>query len=135
MDIGYLLHIGMDDPNVILKFQLLMNADVFTIINKLFLDIQNSIRKGVAALNFDVDQYALDIHFFVKLSAGRRADYKSIGDVTNIVSEYAIKHSTTRWVTLRKVIVWLIEQHENLNEHFLKFSSKDNSFSRCKKTN
>ena len=97
--------------------------------------VHNSFRKGVAALNFDVDQYALDIHFFVKLSAGRRADYKSIGDVTNIVSEYAIKHSTTRWVTLRKVIVWLIEQHENLNEHFLKFPSKDNSFSRCKKTN
>ena len=98
--------------NVVQK--LLINADVFTNINKLFLDIggtcplhvvQNSFRKGVAALNFDVDQYALDIHFFVKLSAGRRADYKSIGDVTNIVSEYAIKHSTTRWVTLRKVIV------------------------------
>ena len=66
VDINYLLHIGMGDPNVILKFQLLMNADVFTIINKLFLDIQNSIRKGVAALNFDVDQYALDIQFFFK---------------------------------------------------------------------
>ena len=80
-------------------------------------------------------EYALDIHFFVKLSAGRRADYKSIVDVTNIVSEYAIKHSTTRWVTLRKVIVWFIEQHEKLNEHILKFSSKDNGFSRYKKTN
>ena len=67
--------------------------------------VHNSFRKGVAALNFDVDQYALDIHFFVKLSAGRRADYKSIGEVTNIVSEYAIKDSTTRWVTLPKVIV------------------------------
>ena len=71
--------------NVVQK--LLINADVFTNINKLFLDIggtcplhvvQNSFRKGVAALNFDVDQYALT-HFFFKLSAGRKAAYKSIG--------------------------------------------------------
>ena len=42
-----------------------MNADVLTNINKLFLDIgtrplhvvHNSFRKGVTALNFDVDQY------------------------------------------------------------------------------
>ena len=104
----------MDGPNVNLKFQkLLMNADVLTNINKLFLDIgtcplhvvHNSFCKGVADLNFDVDQYALDIHFFFKLSAGQRADYKSIGDVTNIVSEYTMKHSTARWVTVGKVIV------------------------------
>ena len=31
MDINYLLHIGMDGPNINLKFQkLLVNADVFT---------------------------------------------------------------------------------------------------------
>ena len=124
---NYLLHIGMDGPNVNLKFQkLLMNNDVLTNINKLFLDIdtcplhvvQNSFRKWVAALNFGVGQYALNIYFFFKLSAGRRADDKFIGDVTNIVSEYAMKHSTTRWVTLRKVVVRLTEQHENLKEYF-----------------
>ena len=49
------------------------------------------------------------------------------------VSEYAIKHSTARWVTLRKVEVRLIEQHENLKEYFLIFFSKDSSFSRCKR--
>ena len=65
----------MDNPNVNLKFQkLLINADVLTNIIKLFLDIgtcslhvvHNSFRKGVAALNFNVDQYALDTHFFSK---------------------------------------------------------------------
>ena len=58
---NYLLHIGMGDPIVNLKFQnLLMNADVLTNINKLFLDIgacwlhvvHNSFCKGVVALNF-----------------------------------------------------------------------------------
>ena len=143
MDINYLLHIGIEGPNVNLKFQkLLMNADVLTNINKLFLDIgtcplhvvHNSFRKGVAALNFDVDQYALDIHFFFKLSAGRRADYKSIGDVTNIVSEYAMNHSTTRWVTLRKVMVRLIEQHKNLKNVFKNFLPKTTGFRDVKKT-
>ena len=47
--------------------------------------LYNSFCKGVAALNFDVDQYALDIPFFFKFSAEQRADYKSVGDVTNIV--------------------------------------------------
>ena len=91
-----------------------MNADVLTNINKLFLDIgtcplhvvHNSFCKGVAALNFDVDQYARDMH--LKLSAGWRADYKSIGDVPNIVSEYAMKHTTTRWSHFKKFLLeWL----------------------------
>ena len=125
LDINYLLHIATDGPNVKLKFQkLLMNANILTNINKLLLDIDgcplyvvhNSFCKGVAALNFDVDQYALDIQLCSKLSAGLRADYKSVGDVTNIVSEYAMKHSTTRWVTLRKVVVRLFEQNENLKD-------------------
>ena len=119
-----------------------MNADVLTNINKLFLDIgtcplhvaHNSFHKGVAALSFDVDEYALDIHFFFKLSAGQRAEYKSIGDVTNIVSEYAMKHSWTRWVTLRKVVAWLIEQQENLKEYFYNFFPKITGFRDVKKT-
>ena len=64
MDINYLLHIATDGPNVKLKFQkLLMNANILIHMNKLLLDIDecplyvvhNSFRKGVAALNFDVE--------------------------------------------------------------------------------
>ena len=40
--------------------------------------------------------------------------------VTNIVSHYAQKHVSTRWVTL-KVVVRLLEQHENLKEYFLTY--------------
>ena len=61
---------------------------------------------------------ALDIHFFSKLSAGQRAGYKSIGGDTNIVSEYAMKHSTTIWVTIRKVVARRTESLENLKEYF-----------------
>ena len=72
--------------------------------------------------------------FFFNLSAGWRVDDNSIDDVTNIVSEYPMKHSTTRWVTLGKVVVWLIEQHENLKEYFLNFLPKATGFRDVKKT-
>ena len=48
--------------------------------------------------------------------------------ITDIVAEYALKHSTTRSVTLRKVLVRLIEQHDNLKEYFLTFLHTTCSF-------
>ena len=49
------------------------------------------------------------------------------------VPEYAMKHSTTRWFTLRKIVVQLVEQHENLKEYFLNFLPETTGFSRCKR--
>ena len=43
---------------------------------------------------------------------------KNIGNVANIVSECAIKHSTARWVTLQKILVELIEPPENMKGCF-----------------
>ena len=43
-------------------------------------------KKGVSSFEFNVDQFALDIHFFFKLSAERRADYKSMVDITDVVA-------------------------------------------------
>ena len=103
----------MDGPSVNLTFEKLLIDQL----NKLILQIgtcplhivHNSFRYGILALSFDVDRYALDIHFFFNLCAGRRADYKKIESVTNIVLHYAQKHVSTRWVTLKKVVVRLLE--------------------------
>ena len=84
--------------------------------------------EGVSSLRFNVDQFILDIHFFFKLSAGRRADYQKISEVTDIVAEYALKHSTTRWVTLRRVLVRLIEQYKNLKQFLLVFLPSASTF-------
>ena len=111
----------MDGPNVNKKFQRLLLESSY-LENTTFLDVvHNAFRKGVRSLRFNVDQFTLDINFFFKLSAGRRADYQKISEVTDIVAEYALKHSTTRWVTLRGVLVRLIEQYENLKQYFLVF--------------
>ena len=137
LDVKFMLHLGMDGPNVNLKFQrLLLQSSLLVEAQTSFLDIgscplhivHNAFRKGVSQLKFNVDQFALDIHFFFKLSAARRADYKSMVEFTDIVSEYALKHSTTRWVTMRKVVVRLIEQYDNLKEYFLTFLPTTSSF-------
>ena len=111
----------MDGPNVNKKFQRLLLESSY-LENTTFLDVgtcplhivHNAFRKGVSSLRFNVDQFALYINLFFKLSAGRRADYQKISQVTDIVAEYALKHSTTRWVTLRRVLVRFVTQYENL---------------------
>ena len=110
--------IEWNGPNVNKKFQRLLLESSY-LENTTFLDVGTcplhivhmAFRKGVSALWFNVDQFALDIDFFFKLSAGRRANYQKISEVTNIVAEYALKHNTTRWVTLRRVLVRLIEYY------------------------
>ena len=135
LDVKYMVHLRMDGPNVNKTFQsLLLTSD--SLGKTSFLDIgtctlhivHNAFRNGVSSLKFDVDQFALDIHFFFKLSAGRRADYDKISDITDVVAQYALKHSTTRWVTLRKVLVRLIEQYKNIKEYFLSFLPTTSTF-------
>ena len=130
LNLKFLLHIGMDGPNVNLKFEKLLSQSLALVkYDTKFLKtgtcplhiVHNSFRKGVTSLKFDIDQYAIDIHFFFKMSAARRADYKDVVAVTNVVAEYVQKHSATRWVTVRKVVVRLIEQHRNLCHYFLTF--------------
>ena len=48
--------------------------------------------------------------------------------ITDVVAEYALKHSTARWVTLQKVLVRLIEQYDNLKEYFFTFLPTTSSF-------
>ena len=111
LDINFMLHLGMDEPNVNKKFQRLL-LESSHLDKTTFLDVgtcplpvvRNAFRKGVSSLRFNVDQFALYIHLFFKLSAGSRADYQKISEVTDIVAKCALKHSTTRWVTLRRVL-------------------------------
>ena len=57
----------------------------------------NAFRKGISSLACNMDQFAVDfLFFFFKLSATHEADYKSMGKITDVVAEYALKHSTTR---------------------------------------
>ena len=122
LDNNFMLHLGMDGANVNKKYRCLLLKSSY-LEKQLFFDVGTCplhlVR--VSSLRFNVDQFALDIHFFFKPSAGRRTDYQKISEVTDIVSEYALKHCTTRWETLQRVLVRLIEQYDNLNQYFLVF--------------
>ena len=45
-------------------------------------------------------------------------------EIIDLVVQYAIKHSSTRWVRLKHVAVRLSEQWENINNYFLVLLSK-----------
>ena len=133
LDVKFMLHLGIDGPNANLKFQkLLLQSHLLAEEQTTFSGIivcplhviHSAFRKDDSSLEFNVDQFALEIYFFFKLSAERRADYKSMVDITDPAAEYYLKNSTTRWVILRKVLLRLIQQYDNLKEHFLAFLPK-----------
>ena len=131
-----MLHIGMDGPSVNLKFEdLLKSSPHIKSLGTTILSIgtcplhivHNALRAGVNASNFNVDSFIIDVNFFFKLSAARRADYR-MQKCTDVISHFIQKHSNTRWVTLRKICVKGLEQYQNLREYFLKFLPKTSTF-------
>ena len=56
-------------------------------------------------IDFDFKQFMVDINAFFKLSSARREDYSKLEEITELPPHFFLKHSYTRWVTLKKVIV------------------------------
>ena len=72
-DIKFMLHLGKDGPSVSLKFQtLILQSNLLAEAKSTFLNIgtcplhivHNVFRKGVSSLACNMDQFAVDIHFF-----------------------------------------------------------------------
>ena len=70
--------------------------------------------------NVNIDQFAIDLHFFFKLSTARREDYRGVSELTDVTTHYVINHCQSRWLSLDKVLLRIIKQYENLKEYFLK---------------
>lgn len=137
LQLQLMLHLGMDGPNVNLKFEKLLNmSSEMKNLNTSILSIgtcplhivHNAFRAGVNKLNFGIDSFAIDVNFFFKLSTARRADYREMVEFTEVISRFIQKHSSTRWVTLRKICVQILEQYENLRRYFLTFLPKTSTF-------
>ena len=65
---------------------------------------------------------------FFKYSAARREDYKDLESLTNETTHFVLKHCQTRWLSLDKVLVRIIEQVANLKVYFLEFLPKQPRF-------
>ena len=82
----------------------------------------NAFLEGTKCLkdNVNVDQFAIDLHFFFKLSAVRREYYRVLHKLTDMTMHYVIKHCQTCWVSLDKVLVRMTKQYQNFKEYVLK---------------
>lgn len=134
----YMLHLGMDGPRVNSRFQKLLLEQMSQKYGTEFLNIgscslhqvHNAFRKGVQAFDFDIDGFVLDSSFFFKLSACRREDYLAMEVVTDLAARFALRHVTSRWLSLRKACLRLLEQWSNLQEYFLNFLPTQKNFKR-----
>ena len=99
-DPDYLFYIGMDGPNVNLKFQEDLKGKFEEDSNKTFLDIDTctlhkvhtSFKKG--KLPLDIDQFAVNLHSFFKLYSARREDYTKLQELTEVAPQYVLQHSS-----------------------------------------
>ena len=126
----------MDGPKVNLAFQRKLSKSLEEKSYTSFLDIgtcplhnvHNAFEHGLKFLNFHVEPFIVDINSFFKLSSARRGDFRALEEVTELPAHFTIKHSSTRWVTLKKVAVRLLEQWKNLTEYFLVYLRKQSNF-------
>lgn len=82
----------------------------------------NSFKHLLNALDVvSFDEFATDVHFFLKYSAARREDYQCIEEVTQETAKFFLKHVSSRWLTTGPVAQRLLDQWENMCEYFLKF--------------
>ena len=129
LNVKYLLNLGMDGPNVNIAFKNLLIDDLINNHETKFIylgtcalhTVNNAFGKLVKTLSeiVDLDQMAIDFHFFFKYSAGRREDFEKVSEITGVLTQHLNKHCTSRWISLDRVLVKLIEQFNNLKEYFL----------------
>ena len=100
-----LLYLGMDGPKVNLAFQRQLSKSLEEKSYASFLDVGtcplhnvvNAFTNGMKFLNFDVEQFIVDIKI-------------DLEEVTELPTHFTIKHSSTCWVSLKKVAVRILEQ-------------------------
>ena len=134
---SWLINTGMDGPTVNqsflkqLKDELQKNGHTIIDIGSCPLHIANNSFKSVLTVikpTIDLDLVASDLHFFFKRSAARREDYKFVETITDITTHYMKKHVESRWLSIDKSLVRILEQMENLREYFIVQLPKQKGF-------
>ena len=139
-----LLHIGMDGPNVNQAFQGRLRQELVDKHQTSIIDVgtctlhkvHNAFRKGIEEMDFDIDVFVTDVSAFFKQSAARREDYLMMQTFTDLEPHFAVKHVTSRWLSLRKACLRILEQYSNLKQYFTVFIPLQANFKReVKNTN
>ena len=105
LNLSLLLVLGMDGPSVNRSFEKKLKARLEENYTTQILDIgtcslhivNNAFLEGLKELKnkVNLDEFAIDLHFFMKYSATRREDYVNIVSVTEITAQLLLRHRTT----------------------------------------
>ena len=135
---AFLQSLGMDGPNFDKLFEKKLRAELKEKFGIELLDLgtcslhsaNNAFNKGLKVLKttVDLDEFAINLHFFFKYSSARREDYKNLEELTDLTSEFVIKHCQTRWISLDKVLVRISEQFCNLHNYYLEHLPTQSEF-------
>ena len=128
-----MLHLGHDGPKVNLSFEKKLQNDLHAEFLKLrscnLRHVHNAFRAGLKEMKtFDVDELINDVTYFFKLSSARREDYKLSEEMTEIETRMMLRHTSTRWVTMKKSCLRLLEQWPNLHEYFINWLPRQKNF-------
>ena len=129
LEISNLVSIGMNGPNVNLKFHREVEEKLTVDGDRGLLSVgscpihiaNNGYNKLLSTLSafINLDQFASDLHGFFSKSAARRVEYSQSELITKLSSKFMLRHVKTQWLSLEKVLVRIIEQWQNLKEYFL----------------
>lgn len=93
--------------------------------------VHTAFSKGLGKMSFDFDKLTHNnLHFFFKYSSARRADYGLCAIVTDVEIQVMLRHVSSRWLSLKKVLVRILDQWKNLKKYFLEDLPKEKNFDR-----
>ena len=129
LDLDNLINLGMDGPSVNKKFERELMEELEKTKNTSFISsggcplhtVHNAFGKGMKSLKdrIDLDEFVIDLHFFFQLSAARREDFRAVSAITLVTAHYLLKHCESRWLSIEKVLVRVMEQFPNIKTYFL----------------
>ena len=124
-----LIILDSDGPNVNKAVWNLMNNDMFKCRSKGLLNIgtcnlhvvNNSFVLALSEFGSDASEFAIEVYYFFHTEPVRREDYKRTHHLKKVPKHRFIKHSSIRWLTLKRSVMRLDEQWPAFTEYFLKF--------------
>ena len=129
----WLLNIGMDWSSVNLAFlkrlqlKLAAKAHSFINIGSCPPHIANNAFKTMLTVlksTIDLELTVIDLHFFFRCSAAHREDYKLVKQITEITACYMKKHCESRWLSIDRSLVRILEQMPNLHIFWNRYHNK-----------
>lgn len=137
-DVQYLLQISRDGPNTNKSFMSSLEKDLKEKNDKSIIDIgpcvlhtaHNGYKAGLAKLNFDLDGFAYDLWYFFKNSSARKEDFQLSELTSEVKTHVMIKHIASRWLCIKKVVIRITDQWQNLKIYFLEYLPNQKGFAK-----